>query len=76
MIIVSENNFWQVCWSNPQRTSLVVISKWRKNRGVRNYRAFVKRDKLGRIIVDSKFEIPVNVRNWCTKALLRGFRFR
>jgi len=76
MIIVSENAFWVTFWADARRQKIKIVSKWRKNRGAHPYTALAYRDKMGRIVVASKFPVPVNVKSWCSKALQRGFRYR
>jgi hypothetical protein len=76
MIIVSENNFWIVYWTDGRRNTLKIISKWRKNRGQRPHTALAYKDKMGRVVIEARFPVPVNVRAWCSKALARGMRYR
>lgn len=75
MILISENLKWQLYWTDGRRVRITIVSKDRKNRGMACM-ASAYQNNLGKIVVSSRFPIPVNVRSWISKALLRGGRFR
>ena len=76
MKIVAENSLWVVATMNVRVNSLKIVNKLRKRYGMRPYTATAVKDRYGRIVISSKFPIPVNVRNWITKWMNRGKRFK